>query len=116
MYKIAITTGDKKGIGAEITKKALDIIKPQKSDVLIIGQKLDADYDFYPVEIENNGEFCYKSLLLACNLAKSGQIKALVTSPVSKEELHKAGYIFNGQTEVIESLLSHDKQKAQMLF
>ena len=40
MYKIAITTGDKKGIGAEITQKALGIIKPDKKGVLIIGQKL----------------------------------------------------------------------------
>ena len=29
-YKIAITTGDKKGIGKEITKKALDILKPNQ--------------------------------------------------------------------------------------
>ena len=116
MYKIAITTGDKKGIGTEIVSKALDIIKPDKKDVLIIGQKLDNGYDFYPVDIENNGEFCYKSLDVACMLAKEKKIKALVTAPVSKEELHKAGYIFNGQTEVIEKLLGHDNQKAQMLF
>ena len=29
-YKIAITTGDKKGIGKEIAKKALDILMPKK--------------------------------------------------------------------------------------
>ena len=44
-YKIAITTGDKKGIGKEITKKALDILKPDKKDILIIGEKVDCDYD-----------------------------------------------------------------------
>ena len=115
-YKIAITTGDKKGIGKEITKKALDILKPNKSDVLIIGEKIDVDYDFIEIEEENNGIFCYKSLELACNLAKEGKIKAIVTSPVSKLELHKAGYIFNGQTEVIEKLLSKENQKAQMIF
>ena len=116
MYKIAVTTGDKKGIGAEITKKALDILKPDKKDVLIIGQKIDVDYDFLPVDIESNGEFCYRTLEEACLLAKKGEIKGIVTAPVSKEELHKAGHIFNGQTEVIESLLAHNNQKAQMLF
>ncbi len=115
-YKIAITTGDKKGIGKEIVKKALDILKPEKKDILIIGEKIDADYDFLPVEIENNGVFCYKSLETACNLARENKIKGLVTSPVSKFELNKAGYNFNGQTEVIESLLAKDNQKAQMLF
>ena len=116
MYKIAVTTGDKFGIGKEITYKALKIIKPDKKDVLIIGEKLDLDYDFYPVDIKDNGEFCYKSLEAACLMAKKGEIGALVTAPVSKAELHKSGYIFNGQTEVIENLLSHDNQKAQMLF
>ena len=71
-YKIAITTGDKRGIGKEITKKALDILKPNKSDVLIIGEKIDVDYDFLEVKEENNGAFCYKSLEIACDLAKTG--------------------------------------------
>ncbi len=116
MYKIAITTGDKKGIGKELVKKALDILKPERENVLIIGEKVDVDYDFLPADIENNGEFCYKSLEIACKLAKDNKIKGLVTAPVSKLELNKAGYNFNGQTEVIESLLAKDNQKAQMLF
>lgn len=115
-YKIAITTGDKKGIGKEITKKALDILKPNKEDVLIIGEKIDVDYDFLEVNEKNNGVFCYKSLELACSLALDGIIAGLTTAPVSKYELHNAGYQFNGQTEIIEKLLSHDNQKAQMIF
>ena len=115
-YKIAITTGDKKGIGKEITKKALDILKPNKEDILIIGEKIDVDYDFLEIEEENNGKFCYKSLEIACKLARNGTIKGLTTAPVSKFELHKSGYHFNGQTEIIEKLLAHDNQKAQMIF
>ena len=38
-YKIAITTGDKKGIGKEITKKALDVLNLDKNEVLIIGEE-----------------------------------------------------------------------------
>ena len=115
-YKIAITTGDKRGIGKEITKKALDILKPKKEEVLIIGEKIDVDYDFIEIDEAENGAFCYKSLELACKLAHGRKIQGLVTAPVSKFELHKSGYIFNGQTEVIESLLTHDNQKAQMIF
>lgn len=115
-YKIAITTGDKKGIGKEITKKALDVLKLKKEEVLIIGEKVDDYYDTEEINIKNNGEFCFKSLELACNLIKEKRINSLVTAPVSKFELHKAGHIFNGQTEVIENFLQHDKQKAQMLF
>jgi len=115
-YKIAITTGDKKGIGKEITKKALDILKPNRNDVLIIGEKIDVDYDFLEIDEKNNGTFCYKSLEMACKLAHDGIIKGLTTAPVSKFELHSAGYYFNGQTEIIEKLLAHDNQKAQMIF
>ena len=115
-YKIAITTGDKRGIGKEITKKALDILKPNKSDVLIIGEKIDVDYDFLEIDEKNNGAFCYKSLELACKLACNGVINGLTTAPVSKYELHSAGYYFNGQTEIIEKLLARNNQKAQMMF
>ncbi len=115
-YKTAITTGDKKGIGKELTLKALEALKPNREDILIIGEKLDIDYDFIEIKEENNGKFCFEALKKACLLAKDKKIKSLVTSPVSKLELHKAGYYFNGQTEVIESLLGKDDKSAQMLF
>ena len=34
-YKIAITTGDKLGIGKEITQKALLKLNPKKEDILV---------------------------------------------------------------------------------
>ena len=116
MKKIAITTGDKLGIGKELVKKALDIIKPNKEQIMIIGEKLDIDYDFIPLEIENNGEFCYQSLKLASNLALDNKIQGIVTAPVSKKVLNDAGHIFSGQTEVLEHFLSPNERRAQMLF
>jgi len=116
MKKIAITTGDKLGIGKELTKKALDIIKPNKEQIVIIGEEIDVDYDFIPINIENNGEFCYQALQLASNLALDNKIHGIVTSPVSKKVLNDAGYHFSGQTEVLESLLSPKDKCAQMLF
>lgn len=115
-YKIAITTGDKKGIGKEITKKALDYLNLSKDDVLIIGEKTDLKYDTFEINEKDNGTFCYKTLEAACDFSKKGIIQGIVTSPVSKFELHKSGYYFSGQTEVLEKLLSHDNQKAQMIF
>ena len=115
-YKIAVTTGDKKGIGKELVLKALNNLKLKRDEVLIIGEKLDLDYDFIEIDEKDNGIFCYKTLEKACLLAKEGIIKGIVTSPVSKEELHKSGYIYNGQTEILEKLLAEGNQKAQMLF
>ncbi|MBQ6516530.1 4-hydroxythreonine-4-phosphate dehydrogenase PdxA [bacterium] len=128
--KIAITTGDFNGIGAEITIKALNSLNlPKDEIVLITNQKI---LDFYgklncPYEIINtdfkgeiepskitkeSGEFSFKSLEKACEIKP----KAIVTAPVSKEAMHLAGYNFNGQTEVLEKFLAHDSQKAEMLF
>ena len=117
MNKIGITTGDKFGIGKELVYKALKTLSPKKEDVLIIGEKIDGlDYETLVVDVENNGEFCYQTLVKACELVHKGKIGAIVTAPVSKEELHASGHIFNGQTEVIEHELKENDDKAEMLF
>lgn len=135
-YKIAITTGDKLGIGRELVEKSLEFLKLNRSDVLIIGENVslsiaqnqnrdyamgvaidyEEGYDTIVVDEEDNGAFCFKSLEIACDLAKKGIIKGIVTAPVSKEVLHKSGYNFNGQTEILEHFLSKEKNQAQMIF
>ena len=53
---------------------------------------------------------------MACQLAKSGEIQAIVTAPVSKEVLNNSGYKFLGQTEILEHFLGQNNEKAEMLF
>ena len=130
MDKIAITTGDPNGIGAEITIKALNQLNLPKDKVVIVSNrkildyygKLDKDYEIieipYNTEIEAGkvtkeaGEFSFQSLKKVCEIKP----KAIVTAPVAKNALHLAGHIYNGQTEVIEKHLAHDNQLAEMLF
>ena len=113
MYKIAITTGDIKGIGDEITQKALRKLNLPTNEILIIGHEVDKRYDTIKIDDSNNGEFCYKTLECAANLALENKISAIVTAPVSKYALLQAGYNFSGQTEVLQKLLGAD---AEMLF
>ncbi|MEJ2195893.1 MAG: 4-hydroxythreonine-4-phosphate dehydrogenase PdxA [Ignavibacteriaceae bacterium] len=47
-----------------------------------------------------SGKTAYKSLSLAYDLLKSGKANAVVTAPVSKTAINKAGYDFRGQTEL----------------
>lgn len=130
MKKIAITTGDPNGIGAEITIKALNQMNlPQDSVVLISNKrvlsyygKLDKDYEIIEIPFEGEitpgkvtksaGEFSFQSLVKVCELHP----KAIVTAPVAKNALHLAGHIYNGQTEVLQKYLAHDNQLAEMLF
>ncbi len=131
MDKIAITTGDPNGIGAEITIKALkELDLPQDKIVLISNKdvldfygKLDKKYDIVEIPFDKKdikagqitkeaGEFSFQSLLKVCEIKP----KAIVTAPVAKNAMHLAGHNFNGQTEVLQKYLAHDNQLAEMLF
>ena len=131
MDKIAITTGDPNGIGAEITIKALNeldlpqdkIVLISNKDVLDYYGKLDKKYDIIEIPFDKRdikvgkvtkeaGEFSFQSLLRVCEIKP----KAIVTAPVAKNAMHLAGHNFNGQTEVLQKYLAHDNQLAEMLF
>lgn len=148
--KIAITTGDVNGIGAEITIKALNKLNlPKESIILISNSEVLEFYSprhllegqvFHPEErqvkdnyeiieipfgknnikpgqlTKESGEFSFQCLKKACEMAKTGEIDAIVTAPVSKEALHLAGHKFNGQTEVLQHFLAKEGQHAEMLF
>ncbi len=129
--KIAITTGDVNGIGAEITIKALNKLNLPKENVVLISnpEVLSGFSDYEIIEIpfdKNNiklgeitaesGEFSFQCLKKACEMSKAGEIDAIVTAPVSKEALHLAGHKFNGQTEVLQHFLAKEGQHAEMLF
>lgn len=131
MDKIAITTGDPNGIGAEITIKALNeldlpqdkIVLISNKDVLDYYGKLDKKYDIIEIPFDKSdikvgqvtkeaGDFSFQSLLKVCEIKP----KAIVTAPVAKNAMYLAGHNFNGQTEVLQKYLAHDNQLAEMLF
>ena len=128
--KIAITTGDPNGIGAEITVKALNTLNIPPRDIVIISNSkvlntygyiqnnyeiIEVDYDakVRPGEVTSDaGDFSFRLLEKACAIKP----KFIVTAPTSKEAMNLAGHKFSGQTEVLEKYLAHDGQKAEMLF
>ena len=128
--KIAILTGDPNGIGPEITIKALNLLDLPPKDIVLISNskvlnsygKLNNNYEILEVEFKGKiesgkisadaGEFAYKCLEKACEIKP----QFIVTAPTSKEAMHLAGRNFNGQTEILEKFLAHDRQKAEMLF
>lgn len=131
MDKIAITTGDPNGIGAEITIKALNELDLPQDKIVLISNKdvldyygeLDKKYDIIEIPFDKidikvgkvtkeAGEFSFQSLLKVCEIKP----KAIVTAPVAKNAMYLAGHNFNGQTEVLQKYLAHDNQLAEMLF
>ncbi len=128
--KIAITTGDPNGIGAEITIKALNKLDLDCSKVVLISNrrildfygKLDKDYEIIEIPFDGSvatgkataegGEFSFQALKKVCEIKP----EAIVTAPTAKNAMHLAGHIFNGQTEVLQSFLARKNQHAEMLF
>ena len=128
--KIAITTGDPNGIGAEITIKALNLLNIPPRDIVIISNSkvlntygcLNNNYELIEVDYSEKiipgevsapaGDFSFRLLEKACEIKP----KFIVTAPTSKEAMNLAGHKFNGQTEVLEHFLAHNGQKAEMLF
>lgn len=133
--KIAVTTGDVNGIGAEITIKALNRLVLPKENVVLISNsgvldfygKLNRKYEIVEIDYDkknilpgkitaDSGNFGFKALQKACEIAKAGEVSAIVTAPLSKLAMNKAGHLYSGQTEVLQKYLAHDGQKAEMLF
>jgi len=130
MDKIAITTGDPNGIGAEITIKALNELNLPEDKIILVSNKKILDFygnlnkNYEIIEIPYNtkiqpgkvtkeaGEFSFQSLKKVCEIKPKG----IVTAPVAKNALHIAGHKYNGQTEILQEFLSHNDQSAEMLF
>lgn len=131
MDKIAITTGDPNGIGAEIVIKALNTLNLPEDKVLLVSNseilnfygELNNRYEIVevPYKVQDikpgqltkeAGEFSFNCLKTVCDINP----RAIVTAPVAKNALHLAGYFFNGQTEILQKYLAKENQSAEMLF
>ena len=52
----------------------------------------------------DGGRFAYLAVEKAVRLAESGRVQGIVTAPLNKEALNKAGYKFAGHTDMLASL------------
>lgn len=123
--RLAITIGDPAGIGPEIVRKALSersiysVCRP----VVIGGRRFIDNLPFlerrFPVRFIDvpsagsvkpgklsaaAGRAAYSYIMKGVSLVQSGEADALVTAPVSKEAIVRAGMPFTGHTELLASL------------
>ncbi|MFT5199664.1 MAG: 4-hydroxythreonine-4-phosphate dehydrogenase [Planctomycetota bacterium] len=122
---IALTMGDPAGIGPEIVTKVLarqDL--RERMGILVIGLEAarpEGLVDGYPahagqagfVEVHGPstwemgkaqvacGQAALSALQVGSDMARRGDVQALVTAPVCKEALHMAGEPVEGQTELL---------------
>jgi 4-hydroxythreonine-4-phosphate dehydrogenase len=108
-----VTLGDPRGIGPEVTSRALELwgdeepnvpvilvgpeeLRPSKGHFQNVGRWNGTD--------EGAGRVSADALVQAVDLALSGDVGAIVTAPVHKPSLRAAGWNVPGQTEMLQRL------------
>lgn len=136
---IAITIGDCNGIGPEIVlKSAQDRLLRRICSPILVGpveavefyaKRLKLPLPSFPI-VESStltrsqiipglisarsGRAAARAVEAAVDLAEAGLVQAIVTAPISKHALHRAGIRFPGHTEMLQHL-TKAKRTAMML-
>jgi 4-hydroxythreonine-4-phosphate dehydrogenase len=116
--RLAITLGDPRGIGPEITAAAL--AAPLDADVTLLGAREQLATipatrhiatgswrpagDAVRTRASEAGLIAGRAVEQAARLALDGTVDAIVTAPVEKHALHLAGFGFAGHTEWLANL------------
>jgi 4-hydroxythreonine-4-phosphate dehydrogenase len=136
MRHLVLTPGDPTGIGPEITIKVLRRFNEfRQLSLTVIGsisalenaaQQLGVDLpssgniQYITIEDELPGEIAYQAIEKAVQLLCSNEAEALVTGPISKQNLKAAGYGYPGHTEILQELSRRyygiEETQAEMLF
>lgn len=116
MGAVAVTLGDPRGIGPEVSRRAVTALLGEDAHarfILIGPQSLlhDAPPGVDTVAVEGwdgteagAGRASAHALETAVRHALEGTVTAVVTGPVHKPALHKAGWTVPGQTEMLQRL------------
>jgi 4-hydroxythreonine-4-phosphate dehydrogenase len=113
--RIAITLGDPRGIGPEVTAKALaDPAVRGLADFVVVGA--DPGREFAGARAESVGPWSRdrgaveagrvagEAICRGVELALAGEVDALVTAPIEKLAFRQAGWDFPGHTEMLREL------------
>jgi 4-hydroxythreonine-4-phosphate dehydrogenase len=105
--RLAVTLGDPRGIGPEVTAACLGQVDSSLVTVGPAGTGLDPDVVVGRWEggsLADAGRLAGRAIERAVALALSGDVDGIVTAPIDKSALAAAGYPFPGHTEMLQHL------------
>ncbi|MGH7671433.1 MAG: PdxA family dehydrogenase, partial [Gemmatimonadales bacterium] len=106
--RLAVTLGDPRGIGPEVVSRAL--AQPLEAEISVLGSGEGGA----GLTEEAAGRVAGQAIEEAARLALAHEVDAIVTGPVHKQALHRAGYRYPGVTEFLAHLAG-DTPVAMML-
>ncbi len=110
--RIAITLGDPRGIGPEVTMKALAAPEFREvADFILIGPQDMVGACGHSVgkwssngSAAEAGRLAGEAIRQAVQLALAGEVDALVTAPIEKSAFRAGGWNYPGHTEMLQEL------------
>ena len=132
MKPLAVSLGDPAGIGPEVAIRALADFRPRGGAILFgdPGSVPKAwrpplkGFVWRPTAVRGwktgrpsaaSGETAFQSVTAAARAVLSGEARALVTAPLSKEAMHLAGHDWPGHTELLAHLAGKRPDEVGML-
>ena len=108
--------GDPKGIGPEVIQKALRRSEIQRlCQPIVFGNPEFFDWKkSRPLTATECGRLSAHYIEQAVHAVLKGEIDAIVTGPISKKNLQKAGYPFPGHTEFLAHLTNASEVRMMM--
>ena len=122
--RLIVTPGDPRGIGPEVTLRALERFRQERPTIAITivgpdgelttselaAQAADARLmsEWASGPCARSGAFAARAIERAVEQCRSGAAHAIVTAPLHKPSLHLAGHVFPGQTEMLAALTGVD--------
>lgn len=115
--RLAVTLGDPRGIGPEVSAKAAHALRAVGDDVRLVfvgpeGTGAEEAADAFVAigrwaaggSAAEAGALAGRAIEAGARMALSGEVDALVTAPIDKAALHAGGYHFPGHTEMLADL------------
>lgn len=117
--RLAVTPGDPRGVGPEVADRAIRRFQETHPavELSIVGPDGPLDLDdlsTLAVEHRKDGDpiaaatVAARSIERAVEMARAGEIHAVITAPLHKPSLHAAGWPLPGQTEMLARLSDVD--------
>jgi len=117
--RVAITLGDPRGIGPEVTLKAVQHGDRSEAEIILVGPEGLPGLSGYRLEPVGSwcgeedaaeaGRLSYRAIERAVELVGEGRVDAIVTAPINKAALAAAGYGWPGHTEMLRDLTGVDE-------
>jgi 4-hydroxythreonine-4-phosphate dehydrogenase len=110
--RIGITLGDPRGIGPEVTEKALASPGLKRAEFVLIGPagvtglepKVKVSGWVPGASAAEAGRVAGEAIRKGVELALAGEIDALVTAPIEKKAFRDGGWKYPGHTEMLQAL------------